>query len=115
MSPRTVQIWFQNKRQSWRANKAKGEHPASHVGRAGTPGSSSGVYPPSGRVVSPHPLRQEQFPPPSSPGNHARMPSATDENARDEGMENDETGGWEALRQAQQQTREFRSGGPAHE
>jgi Homeodomain len=108
MSPRTVQIWFQNKRQSWRANKTKGEHSQSN---SGTPVSTSGTF--SAGATTAHPLRQEHFPATSSPGGPTRMPSATDENAREEGMENDETGGWEALRQAQA-SRDYR-GGPGHE
>jgi hypothetical protein len=108
MSPRTVQIWFQNKRQSWRANKAKSEHP--NVPGGGQGGLTAGGTGGSGSF-SPHPLRQEHFPGSSS---HARMPSSADENAREEGMENDEGGGWEALRQAQA-NREYRSGAPGHE
>jgi hypothetical protein len=112
MSPRTVQIWFQNKRQSWRATKAK-EHggnstqqPSSGTAQtSGTP-SSSQTYGASGSF-SPHPLRQEHFPAGSS---HARMPSSAEESGREEGMENDEGGGWEALRQAQQEHRDYRPG-----
>jgi hypothetical protein len=42
---------------------------------------------------------------------HVRMPSASDDAAREEGMENDEGGGWEALRQAQRENRDYRLGG----
>lgn len=108
MSPRTVQIWFQNKRQSWRANKAKSDHQSA---AGGTPGSLTTGAPGGSASFSPHPLRQEHF---VEGPSHARMPSSAEESAREEGMENDEGGGWEALRQAQA-TRDYRSGAPGHE
>jgi hypothetical protein len=104
MSPRTVQIWFQNKRQSWRANKAKIEQQGTSTSAGGGGITTSG---PSSGSFSPHPLRQEHFgsgPPPNS----GRMPSAGEENVREEGMENDEGGGWAVLQN-------YRSGGRGHE
>ena len=101
MSPRTVQIWFQNKRQAWRANKAKAEHASTQqIGPKPSTPSSSQQYSGSG-AYSPHHLRQEHYG--ASPG-HVRMSSSTDD-LREEGMENDEGGGWEALRVAQQENR----------
>jgi hypothetical protein len=107
MSPRTVQIWFQNKRQSWRANKAKSEpgNGSTQHRSGGTP--SSQTFSASGSF-SPHPLRQEQHF--AASPSHARMPSSAEESGREEGMENDEGGGWEALRQAQQENRDYRPG-----
>jgi hypothetical protein len=107
MSPRTVQIWFQNKRQSWRAQKAKMEHVNTQSGGTVTPTSSqTGQFNTTSGSYSPHPLRQEQHF--SASPTHGRMPSSAEENAREEGMENDEGGGWEALRQAQQGNRDYR-------
>jgi len=107
MSPRTVQIWFQNKRQSWRAQKAKTEHgtPTQSAGQTGTPTTSQTLIP-GGGSYSPHPLRQEQHF--GSSPTHGRMPSTAEEGNREEGMENDEGGGWEALRQAQAANRDYR-------
>jgi len=115
MSPRTVQIWFQNKRQSWRANKAKSDQQNASAGNAagGQPAIATGGPGGSG-AFSPHPLRQEHFAGAGTP-THGRMPSsAAEEIAREEGMENDEGGGWEALRQAQA-NRPYRSGAPGHD
>jgi hypothetical protein len=107
MSPRTVQIWFQNKRQSWRATKAKSDSGSGSTQHHSGATPSSQTFSASGSF-SPHPLRQEQqF---SSSPSHARMPSTAEEGGREEGMENDEGGGWEALRQAQQESRDYRPG-----
>src|SRR5271169_935434 len=49
MSPRTVQIWFQNKRQSWRATKTKTEHATTQqMAPKPTTPSSSQSFPGSG-------------------------------------------------------------------
>lgn len=113
MSPRTVQIWFQNKRQSWRAHKAKTEHGTpTQTGGQTEATASSQTFPAAGSY-SPHPLRQEQHF--TASPTHGRMPSTAEESGREEGMENDEGGGWEALRQAQQANRDYRPGMPGVE
>ena len=107
MSPRTVQIWFQNKRQSWRAHRAKLEGTNATTQQTG---QQAPTPTPSAQTFSPHPLRQEHYG--SSPG-HGRAPPSVEEGGREEGMENDEGGGWEALRQAQEASRDYRPGGSA--
>jgi len=109
MSPRTVQIWFQNKRQSWRANRTKQSGVNQTQGQSGAPAAQSGSYPGAGQY-EPHPAKQEEH---FGPSEHSRLPSSAEE-SREEGMENDEDGGWRALRQAQQDNpdnREYRTGG----
>jgi len=110
MSPRTVQIWFQNKRQSWRAQKQKmdGSTTQSQHQAGLAAAQSSGFTDPSGSYSPHHPLRTESF---GSGSSHGRMPSSAEESAREEGGAGDEVGAWEVLKRAQESRRDYRMGG----